>query len=343
MLDFCRRTTKDIYIYGCGKKSIMVYKYLRDNNVDVRGFIVSNGQDIPEKFIADVCHLNEIEGKNIAIILGLSYCFFNEVIPDIIRAGIVDVFFMNGKENWNNLQVYDEWFSEKHENEEEVYLAGEFSYNMSAKIFEFLINSGLKLNSAIDIGGGLGAWMRAFKDLKNSEAKILVLDGCDINRGKYLDDDEFLLCDLAKYDASKVSATKYDIAVSIEVAEHLDEMYAEKFIENLCALSDIVLFSAAIKWQGGSHHVNERPQSYWKEKFEKCGYQIIDCIRPHFWSDTTIDGVVRQNCFLYVSRDKYKEVKEKFEDSVMPIDVVIPELYNFKMECFLSGRTNNLT
>lgn len=346
MLDFCKKTTKDIYIYGCGNKSILIYKYLRDNDVDIKGFIVSNGQDIPEKYIAKVWHLNEIEGEKTAIVLGLSYCFFNEIFPDIISAGIKDIFFVNGKENWQALNQYDEWFSEKHENEEEVYLASEFSYKMSQKIFEFLLNSGLEVKSAIDIGGGLGVWMKAFKDtstsLKRDEVKILVVDGCDINREKYLEKDEFLLRDLTKYDASQISETKYDIAVSIEVAEHLDEKYADGFVENLCKLSDIVLFSAAVKYQGGAHHVNERQQSYWKEKFERCGYKVIDCVRPHFWNDESIDLVVRQNCFLYVAQSRYEEIKDKFEESVMPIDVIHPQWYNDKMEAFLLGLSNGM-
>ena len=38
---------------------------------------------------------------------------------------------------------------------------------------------------------------------------------------------------------------KYDMAMSLEVAEHLPEESADGFVKGLCMSSDIVLFSAA--------------------------------------------------------------------------------------------------
>src|SRR3546814_4441067 len=39
---------------------------------------------------------------------------------------------------------------------------------------------------------------------------------------------------------------KYDLAISMEVGEHLDEKYADIFVENISKSSDYVLFSAEI-------------------------------------------------------------------------------------------------
>lgn len=55
---------------------------------------------------------------------------------------------------------------------------------------------------------------------------------------------------------------RFDLAMTIEVAEHLTPVRADSFVEDLTRLSDVVLFSAAIPAQGGINHVNEQWQSY---------------------------------------------------------------------------------
>ena len=53
--------------------------------------------------------------------------------------------------------------------------------------------------------------------------------------------------------------TRYELAVCLEVAEHLNESSADNLILQLTNLANRVLFSAAIPGQGGLHHVNEQP------------------------------------------------------------------------------------
>ena len=130
---------------------------------------------------------------------------------------------------------------------------------------------------------------------------------------------------------------RFDIAVTIEVAEHLDEICAEAFIDNLCTAADIVLFSAAIKCQGGNHHVNEQMQSYWADKFLQRGYKPLDCIRKTFWNDSDIDFLIKQNCILYVKNSRYEELSDKLKPSDLPLDIVHPELYLLKITDFQNG------
>lgn len=235
------------------------------------------------------------------------------------------------------LQLYDTWFFEKHENEEEMYGNTNFAYKMAQKIFRFLIDSGIEINSAIDIGGGLGVWSRALKDLNHAD--ILVLDGSDVERSKFLSANEFCKCDLSNFDMNEIIKKhgRFDIAVTIEVAEHLNEMCADAFIDNLCIVSDIILFSAAIKCQGGNHHVNEQMQSYWAKKFKLRDYKPLDCIRETFWNDTDIDFLIKQNCILYVKDRKYEELSKKIKPSSIPLDIVHPELYCMKITDFQNG------
>lgn len=51
---------------------------------------------------------------------------------------------------------------------------------------------------------------------------------------------------------------KYDLAISLEVAEHLRASAADLFVQSPANLSGCVLFSAAIPLQGSENHVNEQ-------------------------------------------------------------------------------------
>src|SRR5262249_48198784 len=73
---------------------------------------------------------------------------------------------------------------------------------------------------------------------------------------------------------SMLAGPRYDIAISLDVAEHLPEKVADRYVGLLCGLSSIVIFSAATPGQGGTDHVNEQPHSYWIEKFSACGYRV---------------------------------------------------------------------
>ncbi len=65
---------------------------------------------------------------------------------------------------------------------------------------------------------------------------------------------------------------KWNVAVSMEVAEHLPEVCAEPFVHLLTGLSDHVVITAATPGQGGTDHVNEQANDYWIEKFESRGF-----------------------------------------------------------------------
>jgi 2-polyprenyl-3-methyl-5-hydroxy-6-metoxy-1,4-benzoquinol methylase len=50
----------------------------------------------------------------------------------------------------------------------------------------------------------------------------------------------------------------FDLVISLEVAEHLPESAADAFIDSLVRHGDVILFSAAIPFQGGHRHINEQ-------------------------------------------------------------------------------------
>lgn len=65
---------------------------------------------------------------------------------------------------------------------------------------------------------------------------------------------------------------KYEVVLCLEMAEHIEEKYADTLVDNLCSLGDFIIFSAAIPFQGGNNHLNEQWQTYWSEKFYQRGY-----------------------------------------------------------------------
>ena len=67
------------------------------------------------------------------------------------------------------------------------------------------------------------------------------------------------------------------------------------------AHSDLVLFSAATRGQGGENHINERPLWYWQGLFAEHGYVAFDAIRPQFQHDALVEPWYRFNSILYAS------------------------------------------
>jgi hypothetical protein len=65
---------------------------------------------------------------------------------------------------------------------------------------------------------------------------------------------------------------RFGLAMSIEVAEHLEREYANVFVENLCALSSQILVSCAPPGQRGVGHVNLKEKEYWVALFSQVGY-----------------------------------------------------------------------
>ena len=138
-----------------------------------------------------------------------------------------------------------------------------------------VITSLLKPKSIVDFGCGLGSWLRVFKD--SGIDKILGLDGDWVDRTKIETSviDNFKEVDLEKEIKLK---EKFDLAISLEVAEHLHKESADIFIENLTNASDIIVFSAAVPMQGGQNHINEQPLTYWVNLFDKYNYKFYDIL-----------------------------------------------------------------
>ena len=187
-----------------------------------------------------------------------------------------------------------------------------------------LISTFYMPSSVIDFGCGSGIWIKIAKEIFH--AKVLGVDQhpySDIDM--FIDSCEYCLHDL---ETPLPAKQKYDLAISVEVAEHITEKYADIFINSLCDHSDVILFSAAIPMQGGTGHVNEQPCSYWADKFKQHGYSALDWLRPALWNSRNVEIWYRNNSILYVSDSKLEELIKRAPFHGYPLDVIHPQMMN---------------
>ncbi|KAA1008231.1 class I SAM-dependent methyltransferase [Paraburkholderia panacisoli] len=158
--------------------------------------------------------------------------------------------------------------------------------------------------SIVDVGCGAGTWLKVAKEL--GVKKILGLDGEYATQQLVIPIEDFIPHDLsAKIDKRGV----FDLAMSLEVAEHLDKSRADEFVEDLCGLSDVILFSAAVPHQGGTDHRNENWPEYWAEKFQRRGFVPLDFIREKVWNNRAVEWWYRQNVLVFV---RQSSIVDKF-------------------------------
>jgi len=152
--------------------------------------------------------------------------------------------------------------------------------------------------SVIDIGCGIGNWLAVFREQGIED--LLGIDGDYVEEDQLLiPPDWFLAFDLTRPIHLE---RRFDLVVSLEVAEHLPAERSADFIRSLVKLGPVVLFSAAIPFQGGTHHVNEQWPEYWAELFQKHDYAAIDCIRPRIWTDDRVEWWYAQNVLLFAEK-----------------------------------------
>jgi len=150
--------------------------------------------------------------------------------------------------------------------------------------------------TVVDVGCGIGCWAAQFL------AHGASVTGVD---GDWVDGTMLQIPDICfvQYDLREKLQLEqiFDLAVCVEVGEHLPESRASGLIDDLVRLAPCVLFSAAVPGQGGIAHINEQPLSYWVTRFAERGYQSVDCLRPLIWEDEDIEWWLRQNIVLFAA------------------------------------------
>lgn len=160
-------------------------------------------------------------------------------------------------------------------------------------------------NSAVDVGCGSGLLLLALKKhgifcrgLDYSRAAV------DICRQRGL---EVMKFDL-EHD-SLPSDLRADIAISTEVAEHLSESCADRFVDTLCNIANDIVLTAAepSPSYAGVAHVNEQPNEYWVEKFEAHGFRLERNLTDQWrvdWKTKGVSACYVENLMVFHRREK---------------------------------------
>jgi SAM-dependent methyltransferase len=187
--------------------------------------------------------------------------------------------------------------------------------NVAAVLPLVVAEIGASPESAVDVGCGAGAWV---KELLDAGIDAVGIDGAWTQPHLVIPRERFVAWDLERPLGLE---RRFDMALSIEVAEHLSPERGPGFVSDLCSLSDVVLFSAALPGQAGTRHINLRWQSYWVRLFADNGYAVVDCVRPALWDTPSgVAWALAQQCFLFVRCGTSR--------LGMPIDVVHPGMHH---------------
>jgi SAM-dependent methyltransferase len=182
------------------------------------------------------------------------------------------------------------------------------------------------IKSVVDVGCGTGEWLAVARELGAEE--VIGLDGGWVPR------DELAIAPAA-FRATDLALPveldrRFDLVLSLEVAEHLDPARADGFVGDLCRLGPVVLFSAAVPGQTGTDHRNEQWPQYWHRRFAAQGFVGLDVVRRALWDDEDVAPWYAQNAFVFVHR-RHLERLTRLRDLAararsLPLAVVHPRL-----------------
>lgn len=148
--------------------------------------------------------------------------------------------------------------------------------------------------SLVDVGCGTGTWLHAARecgidDLLGIEGVAAPSDQLQVEAGCIRHGDLARPLDVGR---------RFDLALCLEVGEHLDESAATTLVASLAAVSDLVVFSAACPDQPGQHHVNCQWPAYWQRLFNAHGFTCSDAVRWRLWEIEAVEPWYRQNMFI---------------------------------------------
>lgn len=126
--------------------------------------------------------------------------------------------------------------------------------------------------SVIDVGCGTGVLLECLREngvrVKGLEYAQAALEHC---RRRQLE--------VVPFDVESDAAPdlwRADVVVSMEVGHQLRPEAADRYVELLCRLGDVVLFSSETPGGGDQLPRNEQPHSYWIDKFRGRSFAFLE-------------------------------------------------------------------
>ncbi len=173
-------------------------------------------------------------------------------------------------------RVLDEPVAPKPLSHDEIYDDGYFQFveqtsTPSAAVIAKAIVSAFHPCLLVDVGCGTGVLLERLRE-QGVQVKGLEYAGAALKRCQMRN------LDVRKFDVTNDELpsefTGADVVVSLEVGQQLSEAKADRYIDLLCQVAPIVVFSSATPGQGDRRPVNEKPHEYWIEKFGQRGFRF---------------------------------------------------------------------
>ena len=150
-----------------------------------------------------------------------------------------------------------------------------------------ILNKYLDFKTVIDLGCG---------KVKYPFENIVRVDG-------NIDADPWILADLTR----EHNFGKFDLVLSIEVAEHLEEKYADTFVKNLIANSDKWIVMTASNKTGTPYtdiaHLNPQNKQYWINKIQNHNFEykedLTNKLQKEFYQVPTMNSWFRKDLMVY--------------------------------------------
>lgn len=151
--------------------------------------------------------------------------------------------------------------------------------------------------TVVDVGCGTGALLSALRERGVSgvgfDQSVAALELC---RSRGLDVQQFDL------ESGQGLSLQADVAISLEVAEHLPEHFADSYVDLMTSIGPVLVMTAATPDQRGTDHVNEQPHAYWIEKIARRGYSLDEPLTEAWrreWQSKQIESCYASNVMVF--------------------------------------------
>ena len=205
----------------------------------------------------------------------------------------------------------------------------------SARVIVPLVLELVQPKSVIDVGCGTGEWLSVFKE--HGVEDICGVDGAYVSRELLeIPEERFIPANLEQ--PLRINR-KFDLIVTLEVAQALPNESAKTFVDSLTGLGPVVLFASPIPHQGGEKHITQEWPEYWAKLFLNKGYVVVDWLRRKIWDHEEVREYYAQNTIMFVEQ-KYLEnqpaLRKEYElRGTSQLSIVHPRMYTQKVETYL--------
>ena len=173
----------------------------------------------------------------------------------------------------------------------------------SSKIIAQVLQEVINPRSIIDIGSGEGIWLNTIGRCFPSVKSLTALD-LQVHISKHFDELTQMKADFKFIERNfeldcSLPNEKYDLAICLEVLEHLQKQTAELLVREISRKTSVIVFSAAMKGQGGTGHINENSLDYWVELLASNGFIPLDVFRNKLKISKSVPDYYKQNLILF--------------------------------------------